>query len=63
MRLFIRPRDKVNPDGSETVVGYAVCSTNHEVLVDEQVKEHFPVDATGKEIKAEFPTAEWGAVP
>jgi hypothetical protein len=46
MKLYIRPC------GGNTLTGFALCRTNGEVLVDEQIIEHFPVDATGKEIKA-----------
>jgi len=60
MKLFIRPRYRVNNDDTEVFLGYVICSTNYELLVDEQVKEHFPPEATGKEMKAEFPSAEWG---
>ena len=57
MSLFIRPVYSNN-----RLISIAVCSTNGPVLVDEQIKTHFPFNAGGKEIKQEFPTAEWGNI-
>lgn len=42
------------------LLGFAVCTTNGTILVDEQIVEHFDRHATGKEIKSQFPNAVWG---
>ncbi|NJK93223.1 MAG: hypothetical protein HC904_16260 [Blastochloris sp.] len=41
----------IRPVGRDALQGFALCRTNGAILVDEQIVEHFPKDATGKEIK------------
>lgn len=66
MKLWIRPVYKVLEGGGEQLLSFALCTTNGELLADEQIKEHFDKDTTGKEIDAaakEFYKAtetEWG---
>lgn len=48
--LFIRPRHaSLKPQG---LLGFVLTTTNGEILTDEQILEHFPVDTTGVEIRA-----------
>ncbi len=61
----------IRPCGRDFLTGFALVRHNGEVLVDEEIIEHFPKDATGKEIKAAAVDAgfvnspseiEWGTV-
>lgn len=66
MKLWIRPVYKTFEGGGEQLLSFALCTTNGDLLADEQIKEHFDKDTTGKEIDAaakEFFRAtetEWG---
>jgi hypothetical protein len=65
-KLWIRPVYIVE-NGVERRTSLALCTTNGPILVDEQIKQHFPPLTTGVDIKAaavEFYGAtdiEWGA--
>lgn len=60
---WIRP---VHRGDDGPLIGLALCCTNGKCLVDGDVIEHFPKDASGKEIKLEAVDlgyeAEWGSV-
>jgi hypothetical protein len=51
--LFIRPVYEVREDGTERLMSQALCTTAFDILTDEQILEHFPLDITGKEIRKE----------
>ena len=60
-KLFMRP---VHCKKTDRLLSIAVCTTEHEVTVDEQILEHFPFNSSGKEIRMEFPghTMSWGQI-
>ncbi len=58
--LYIRPVYTIYPDGREQLTSLAVCSTNQTILVDEQIREHFPPNTSGKDIATFYPSARWG---
>ena len=60
-KLWIRP---VHCKKTDRLLSIAVCTTEHEVTVDEQILEHFPFNASGKDIRMEFPrhTMSWGKI-
>lgn len=47
MKLYIRPAYNANG----RLMSIALCKTNEQILVDEQVVEHFPRDTGGVHIK------------
>ena len=50
-KLWIRP---VHCKDTDRLLSMAVCTTPNELLVDEQILCHFPMDASGREIKEEY---------
>ncbi len=58
-KLWMRP---VHCKETDRLLSVAVCTTKHEVLVDEQILEHFALDISGKDIRNEYPEAImfWG---
>ena len=58
-KLWMRP---VHCKDTDRPLSIAVCTTKHEVLVDEQIIHHFSFNASGKDIREEFPEATmfWG---
>jgi Holliday junction resolvasome RuvABC ATP-dependent DNA helicase subunit len=58
-KLWIRP---VHDKKTDRLMSIAVCTTKHEVLVDEQVLEHFALTITGGEVRDSYPdhTLVWG---
>jgi len=50
-KLWIRP---VHCKDTDRLLSMAVCTTPYELLVDEQILCHFPMDASGREIKEEY---------
>lgn len=58
-RLWIRP---VLCKATNRHLSLSVCTTEHALLVDEQIVCHFPFNTSGTDIKAEFPdaTISWG---
>ena len=58
-KLWIRPvHDKV----TDRLLSIAVCTTKYDVLVDEQILEHFSPQMTGAEVRDSYPdhTMFWG---
>ncbi len=58
-KLYIRP---VHDKRTSRLLSIAVCTTKYNVLVDEQILEHFPPEATGREIRENYPEHNmfWG---
>ncbi len=46
MTLYIRPVHV-----GRRLVGTALCLTKGEVLMDEQILQHFPLDVTGRDVR------------
>lgn len=62
MKFFIRPVHKAE---TAMPVSIALCRTDGDILLDEDIVEHFPPDTSGKKIREcahEFHRArcEWG---
>lgn len=57
MKLFIHPMY----NSRAVLRGFTVTTCRGQPLVDEEIREHFPVEATGKEMREAFPedTLEW----
>ena len=58
-KLWIRP---VHDKRTDRLLSIAVCTTKHEVLVDEQILEHFSMQMSGAEVRDCSPehTLFWG---
>ena len=59
-KLWLRPVHDKNTDRPMSI---AVCTTKHEVLVDEQILEHFSFQTSGKDIRECYPehTLAWAS--
>jgi len=51
-KLWIRP---VHDKKTDRLMSIAVCTTKHEVLVDEQILEHFALSISGREVRESYP--------